>query len=79
MQLHLQHHLRSQSLPQIAGTMIALVVGAGAVQAADVDALVAACLSELQQNPQATAFPVCQDSIDTLISLGLRESDGTYP
>jgi CHAT domain-containing protein/tetratricopeptide (TPR) repeat protein len=78
MQLHLQH-LRSQALPQIAGTLIALVVGGGAVQAADVDALVAACLSELQQNPQATSFPTCQDSIDTLISLGLRESDSTDP
>ncbi len=80
MRLNLRPHFLSPALPGLTSTAIALIaIGAGPVQATNIDTLVAPCLNELQQNPQAISFPICQDSIDLLIELGLQDSDGTPP
>ncbi|MEM9120825.1 MAG: CHAT domain-containing protein [Cyanobacteria bacterium P01_F01_bin.56] len=58
-------------------TLALTVIGADALRATDAGALVEACLAELQRNSQATSFPICQESIDTLMALALSNSRDT--
>ncbi|NEQ42059.1 MAG: CHAT domain-containing protein [Leptolyngbya sp. SIOISBB] len=78
MQLHLKGVFPRRMLAQATSLAIALVaLGTSPLKATEIDALVTSCLAELQQNPQAQSFPICQASINTLIMLGVQDGDGT--
>ena len=47
--------------------------------AADLDAIAQPCLTELQNNRQFGEMSVCETTIETLIEIGLTDSDGTPP